>query len=476
MAIEAKRKTKIICTIGPKTASYKQLKALQAAGMDVVRINMSHGDHSAHERVIKAIRTLNREATHTMPILLDTQGPEIRTGQLTKDLDLKAGSEISVTVRGAQDVEETSIQIDYEDFINQVKVGDKITVDSGLINLQVLDKQDRAMRCRVIDGGLLKGKRHVNLPGIRINLPAITEKDRADILFGMKQDVDYIALSFTREADDVQALRKLLGAKANKIKIIAKIEDQEGINNIESIIEAADGIMVARGDLGVEVNFYEVPMMQRHIIQLCAKLGKRVIVATHLLESMIQQPMPTRAEVTDVANAVNEQVDAVMLSGETAVGRYPTKCVKYLDLICKATEKRPGLGFADALQTDDHKQHIAASAVHLADSIAAKGIIVITRRGRMANYVTNCRPEKSPIYAFTNDSRTRRQLALNRNLFAFRSPFSDNPEKTLSTAIARLNKAENFQADDRIVIISDVLEGTGIEAIQIRKIGDFSSR
>ena len=465
------RKTKILCTVGPATESYEMLEKLYAAGMDAVRLNMSHGDHDSHARVIKAIRTLNRKAKHTVPVLLDTQGPEIRTGHLANDLNLEEGSEISIVVRGDNDVEESSIHIDYEDLINQVNVGDKITVDSGLINLQVLEKHDRQMRCRVIDGGFLKGKRHVNLPGVRVNLPAITEKDRHDIAFGIEQEVDFIALSFVREASDVIQLRELLGDKAGKIKIIAKIEDQEGVRNVREIIAEADGIMVARGDLGVEVNFYELPNIQRRIVRECAEAGKRVIVATHLLESMISNPVPTRAEVTDVANAVYEEADAVMLSGETTIGKYPLKCVAYLDKICRSAERQRGLPFTDGLLMENHKQNLAASAVHLAESIAAKGIVVITRRGRMANYVTNCHPFTSIVYAFSNDSRTRRQMALNRGVRAYRSNFSRDPEKTLSMAFSILHSREGLAADDKVVVISDVLEGAGVEAIQVREIG-----
>ena len=464
------RKTKIICTIGPATGSYEMLERLYAAGMNVVRLNMSHGDHESHARVIKAIRTLNRKVRYTVPVMLDTQGPEIRTGHLSAELDLREGQEITIVVRGAEHVEESSIQIDYADIINAVEVGDRITVDNGLINLEVLSKQERVMRCRVVDGGFLKSKRHVNLPGIRVNLPAITEKDRHDIQFGMEQEVDYIALSFVREAKDVRELREFLGEKANKIKIIAKIEDQEGVRNLDEIVHEADGIMVARGDLGVEVNFYELPTIQRRIVRTCAEQGKRVIVATHLLEPMIQNPVPTRAEVTDVANAVYEEADAVMLSGETTIGKYPVKCVEYLDRICRAVEPHRGLRFTEKLVLAEQKQSLAASAVHLAELISARGIVVITRRGRMANYVTNCHPHTSVIYAFTNDSRTRRLLALNRGVCAYRSNFSTDPEKTLASAFAILVQREGFRAGDKVVVISDILEGAGVEAIHVREV------
>ena len=464
-----RRKTKIICTIGPASSSYDMLEKLYGAGMNVVRLNMSHGDHDSHRKVIKAIKTLNRKVNYTIPVLLDTQGPEIRTGHRAVDLNLKQGQEITVVVRGADDVEESSIHIDYEDLIETVKTGDRITVDNGLINLEVLSKEHFMMRCRVVDGGLLKGKRHVNLPGIRVNLPAITEKDRQDILFGMEQEVDYIALSFVRSVDDIHELRELLGERAKKIKIIAKIEDQEGVNNLSAIIAESDGVMVARGDLGVEVPFYELPNIQRRMVRECAEAGKRVIVATHLLESMIENPMPTRAEVTDVANAITEEVDAVMLSGETTIGEYPVKCVETLDKIARSVEPDGGFGFANNLSQDNQKQNIASSAVHLADTMKAKAIVVITRKGRMANYVANCRPRKAIIFGFSNESRTRRQLALCRGVYGHRIHFSHEPEKTLATAFAVLLNREGFSPGDSVVVISDVLAGTGTDAIQVRQ-------
>jgi len=467
------RKTKIICTIGPATESFDMLEKLAKAGMNVARLNMSHGDHASHAAVIKAIQTLNKKLSHPIAVLLDTQGPEIRTGDRAEDLHLKAGDQISIVARGSGDVEASSIQVNYEDLVNDMDIGDIITVDNGLINFQVLSKEHRTMQCEVIDGGLLKSKRHVNLPGIRVNLPAITQKDRRDIEFAMSQEVDFIALSFVRKASDIAELRELLGPKADKIKIIAKLEDQEAITNMVEITAASDGIMVARGDLGAEIRLEVLPRIQRRIIRTCAEMGKRVIVATHMLESMIDNPIPTRAEVTDVANAVYEEADAIMLSGETTIGRYPTKCVEILDRIARSTESSRGLQFSDNLTLENDKQHIARAAVDLAESISAKAIIVPTRRGRMANWVTNCHPQKPIICAFTNDSRTRRQLVLNRNVLSYRIKFSSDPEKTLASAAAIMLLRDEFTPEDRVVVISDALAGAGIEAIQIRMIGDL---
>jgi pyruvate kinase len=464
------QKTRIICTIGPATESYEILQKMYEAGMNIARLNMSHGDHDFHAKVIQHIKTLNKKVKFPIPILLDTQGPSIRTGNLSSELDLRQGAIVSVTTRGPMDVEESSIHIDYEDLLEQVNVGDKITVDNGLINLEVLEKQERVMQCRVVDGGLLKSKRHVNLPGIRVNLPAITQKDTKDILFGLERDVDFIALSFVREAADIQQLKTLMGEKVGRVKIIAKIEDQEGVRNLEEIIKESDGIMVARGDLGVEINIEDLPNVQRTIVQRCAEHGKRVIVATHLLESMIHNPHPTRAEVTDVANAIYEEADAVMLSGETTVGKYPVKCVEYLRKIALKSETIPGLRFAKQLRDTGNKQQLAAAAVQLAEGVNAKGIVVITRRGLMADLVTNCRPFSTNIYAFTNMSQPRRTMMLNRGVFPFKIDFSSDPEKTLQTAFRILKDREGFQVGDKVVIISDVLAQQRVDSIQIRDV------
>jgi len=464
------RKTKIICTIGPATANLEMLGRLYAAGMNVVRLNMSHGDHASHARVIEAIRGLNATVPYPVSILLDTQGPEIRTGNLLHDLQLNEGDIITVNVRSGDNVEETSFQINYEDLLDAVDPGDRITVDNGLINLEVLEKFERSLSCRVVDGGTLKSRRHVNLPGIKVNLPAITKKDERDITFGIEQGVDTIALSFVRDAQDVQQLRALLARhNADDVKIIAKIEDQEGVKNLESIIEAADGVMVARGDLGVEIRMEMLPGVQRGIVRLCAERGRRVIVATHLLESMIVNPIPTRAEVTDVANAVYEEVDAIMLSGETTVGKHPVRCVEFLDRIARATERSVGLRFSECLNVDLPKQHMASSAVQLAEALKVRGIVVITRRGVMANYVANARPRSPLIYAFTGDEYTARQLALNYGTYAHRIELCDDPERMLQEAFALLRTREQFVPGDKVVVLSDMLS-TDADAVLIREV------
>ncbi|MCH8140999.1 MAG: pyruvate kinase [Proteobacteria bacterium] len=465
------RRTKIICTIGPATASYPKLEQLYHAGMNLVRLNMSHADHADAKKIINWIKTLNRKVQYPIPILLDTQGPEIRTGEINEPIDLKPGQIVTVSVRG-DDVETSSIHVNYSELVDVLEIGNRMTVDNGLINFEVLDKKGHQLICKVIDGGTLGSKRHVNLPGVRINLPSITAKDRKDIEFGLEHDVDFIALSFVRSAKDVVELRELLQSKnkASSVQIIAKIEDQEGVHNVHEIVRAADGIMVASGDLGIETDIADLPNIQRRIVHSSAKWGKRSIVATHLLESMIKNPMPTRAEVTDVANAIYEGVDGIMLSGETTIGKYPVRCVEQLDAIAKQTEKWPGLGYEKELIADTDKQHIANNAVALAEDINAAGIVVITRRGITADLVTSARPQTVPIYAFTNSSKTRRRLSLNRAVLSYRMQFSSEPEKTLQRALLILKQREGFGGNAKVVVISDVLAERKTDAIQLRYI------
>ncbi|MEM7080118.1 MAG: pyruvate kinase [Pseudomonadota bacterium] len=464
------RRTKIVCTIGPATTSFPKLKALYEAGMNVVRLNMSHADHATAKKIINWIKTLNRQIPQPVAILLDTQGPEIRTGILDNPMELTKGEEVTLTVRDPEQVETKSIHVNYAELVDVLEVGKIVTVDNGLLNFEVLEKRDKQLRCRVVDGGTLGSRKHVNLPGVRVNLPAITAKDRRDIAFGVENDVDFIALSFVRSADDVQELRDFLGSKQNTIKIIAKIEDQEGVTNVHEIVKLSDGVMVARGDLGIETDIADLPNVQRRIVHSSAKWGRRCIVATHLLESMIDNPIPTRAEVTDVANAIYEGVDAVMLSGETSIGKYPERCVEQLAAIAQRSERFPGLGYENDLVVEDDKQHVARHAVALAESLDADGIVVITRRGITADYVTNARPASVPIYAFTNHSQTRRRLTLNRAVLAHRTAFSSDPEKTLQRAFDVLRKREGLPQGAKLVVISDVLADQKSDAIQIRRL------
>ncbi|MED5434455.1 MAG: pyruvate kinase, partial [SAR324 cluster bacterium] len=309
--------TKIICTIGPASDSPDILAELAAEGMNVARLNFSHGTHKSHLQIIEKIRELNKHRQFPIAILLDTQGPEIRTGD--REMKLIPGECVSVNTPPNEE-REGSLYVNYPHLLDDLEIGNRISIDGGLMCLEVLGKSEKGLECEVIHGGLVEGHRHVNLPGTIVKLPGITETDKQDILFGIEQNVDIIALSFVRNAETIREVRDLLGENAEHIKLIAKIENQEGVDRLKEIVKEADGVMVARGDLGIEVEMEEVPQIQRRIAFLCAKYGKRLIVATQMLESMIENPVPTRAEVTDVANAVFEQTDAIMLSGETSVG------------------------------------------------------------------------------------------------------------------------------------------------------------
>lgn len=463
------RHTKIICTIGPATDSSRMIQRLAQAGMNVARLNMSHGTHKSALMIVRRIQSLNRKLNHPVSILLDTMGPEIRTGELKTNIDLKVGEIFSFTVLTNENPEEKSVHVNYQDMVKDLKVGNRVTVDNGLINLEVLDISEGRLRCKVLDGGTLGSRKHINLPGVRVNLPSITEKDRKDIEFAVEHDIDFIALSFVRSPQDVLEAREIIQSKGGHARLIAKIENQEGVDNFDQILEVADGIMVARGDLGVEVPIEELPRIQREIVRKCALVGKPVIVATHLLESMIDSPTPTRAEVTDVANAVYEQADAIMLSGETATGKYPERCVQMLDRIARRVEKEPGHAYHVERQPMSIREELARSACRLADSLDSPAIVVMTRRGMLGQMVASYRPKKAIIYAFTNMSTTRRKLWLTRSVVPFKMDFSSDPEKTIRAAFERLRQRNRVLPGDPIVVVTDVAAGgENVSSIQIR--------
>src|SRR3984957_6231739 len=378
------RKTKIIATLGPATDSPEMLGRLIDAGLNIFRLNMSHAPHDWTRRVFKDIRAAATERQRTIGILMDTQGPAIRTGDLPVPLHLKPGEKFTFTVRGEKSEEVNSVDVNYAEFIDYIHVGDTVLVDNGAIQMKVLEKHGNKVDCQVLTDGKLGSRRHINLPGVKVSLPALTEKDVADVKLGLELRVDYIALSFVRAARDVRELKKLVSVdKKWRPLIVAKIEDQQAVKNIEAIVHDADAIMIARGDLGIEVPFEELPIIQRKVVKLCLRVGRPVIVATHMLESMIQSPMPTRAEVTDVANAVFEQADAIMLSGETTVGKYPLKCIEVFDRIGQRIEHSGGANYWEHAELTDPREKIAKSAVVMANELRAQAIVTLIRRGSM---------------------------------------------------------------------------------------------
>ncbi len=470
MPIIMTTKTKIIATIGPKTSKYNDLKNLHLAGMNVARINMSHASHEDASSIIKSINKLNTKQSDIfgpIGILLDTQGPEIRTGINKSDIDLKTGDIVNLTIRDDIDVETSSIKINYKGLIKSVDKGSKISIDNGLLNFKVLAKDNENLQCRVLDGGTLGSKRHVNLPGVRVDLPSITKKDRKDINFGIKQNVSFIALSFVRSAKDISTLRSILKRKKSSIKIIAKIENQEGLDNIHEITKAADIVMVARGDLGIETDLADLPNIQRRIMYASAKWGRRSIVATHLLESMIKNPTPTRAEVTDVANAIYEGADAIMLSGETSIGKYPIQCIKMLKKIAIKTEHFRTLGYEKFLQDNSDWQNIALGARDLAERIDADAIVIITRSGQTANVVSNTKPFRMPIYAFTNNRNTFYHLSLIGGMQANYVDSISSKTKTISKIKSILNLKNKPKKSLKFVLIAGVYSASHTDSIQI---------
>ena len=463
------RKTKIICTLGPATESEETIARMIEAGTDVFRLNMSHAKHPWVRDVVSRIRRVSATVSRPVAILFDTQGPAIRTGDLKTDLKLKSGDIVEFTVRGAKNEEKYSVDVNYAGFVNDISVGDTVLVDNGMIRMEVLEKKRNRVRCRVLTPGKLGSRRHINLPGVRVNLPPLTEKDLADVALGAELGVDFVALSFVREASDVDELRRLLKEKGSRACIVAKIEDQSAVRSIEEIICAADAIMVARGDLGIECPMEELPIIQRRIVKMSIRLGKPVIVATHMLESMISNPLPTRAEITDVANAVFEQADAIMLSGETSVGRYPVECVQVLHRVAMRIERSGGAGYAKDAVLEDNRQKTVASAVVLANSLKRAKIIVFTRHGMMGKNVSNLRPEHAPVFAFTPAEQVRRQLAICWGVYSVRIDFTKDPNATIEAAEAYLHDKKLAAPGDQLVIISDIVaEGSRFDCVQLR--------
>ena len=438
--------------------------------MNVARLNMSHSNHKNAKKIIDRIKKLNQSIETPVGILLDTQGPEIRTGDTSQVVNLEPGQLVSFTIRDEVDVETTSIRVHYDELIQSVNVGTLISLDNGLLNFKVLKKSKNELECKVLDGGKLGSKRHVNLPGIRINLPSVTEKDKRDIAFGLKEDVDFIALSFVRNASDIDDLKEILKNKTKTVKIISKIEDREGLSNIEEICEVSDSVMVARGDLGIETDLANLPNIQRKIMSNCAKYGVRSIVATHLLESMIDNPTPTRAEVTDVANAIYEGADAVMLSGETTIGKYPIESVKFISRIAKQTEKYRTLGYESKLISKTDWQHLGVAAKDIAESIKADGIIAITRSGQTAEIVANAKPFMIPIFAFSNNKKTIKQLSLTGSVHAYKSSMHSDHEKNLQSIMKILKKELSPTRELKFVVISGILSENSADAIEVRSL------
>ena len=468
------RRTKIIATLGPATESEEMLVKLITAGVDVVRLNMAHAKHDWTRMIIRRIRAASVTAGREVAIMMDIKGPEIRTGDLEVPIELKPGEIFDFTVKPgghAGGAEIRSVDVNYRDLVNDIKVGDTVLVDSGLIRLEVLSKDHAHIRCRVLTPGSLTSRRHINLPGVKVNLPSFTQKDRADTLVGIAEGVDFIALSFVREAHDIDLLRLFLKENKSRARIVAKIEDQSAIDNLDDIIRATDVLMVARGDLGIEVPLRELPVIQRRAVRTCLAIGRPVIIATHMLESMISQPMPSRAEITDVANAVYEQADCVMLSGETTVGKYPLECVQILDSIARRIEEELAMDFPEPAVFIQERMKVFRAAVVLANEFPRSLILVFTRHGTNAAGLSAHRPPRAPILAVTDSLETLRHLKMVRSVEPFLLQDFTDPESTIERATASLLKLGRITPGDKLVIVSDVqAKDRRIDSIQLRTV------
>jgi pyruvate kinase len=451
------RKTKIICTLGPATESEEVIGRLIDAGTNVFRLNMSHAPHDWAREMATRVRRQAAARNAFIAVLFDLQGPSIRTGDLPEPFQLKVGDRVEFRERNAAPQTELSTTVNYDGLMKDVSEGNRLVVDNGTLLMKILTVRDDRLLCEVLTAGVLGSRRHINLPGVRLNLPALTEKDHADLSVAVECEADYIAGSFVRDAAHVLELRQAIASLEGTAQVVAKIEDQEAISNIDDIIRGSDVIMIARGDLGIEVEYEELPILQRRIVKRCHQLGRRVIVATQLLESMISNPTPTRAEVTDVANAAYEEADALMLSGETSVGRYPERCVEVLVRIAMRLERSGGLGYGDGGILRDERAKTARAAVTLADSLPDARLVVFTRRGVLANTTAMLRPRTGGFFAFTPTERVCRQMALTRGVRAFRMPFASNIEETIKRAIELLRAEDLVKPGTPIVIVSDIL-------------------
>ncbi|NEW07763.1 pyruvate kinase [Paenibacillus sp. SYP-B3998] len=476
------RKTKIVCTIGPASESQENLKKLLEAGMNVARLNFSHGDFEEHGARIRNLRAACQETGKTAAILLDTKGPEIRTGKLKEEpIELVQDKHIILTTEEILGDAER-ISVTYENLPRDVEVGSTILIDDGLIGLTVVDIRGTEIECRIVNGGTIKSKKGVNVPGVKISLPGITEKDANDIVFGIEQGVDFIAASFVRKASDVMEIRELLERhNANHIQIISKIENQEGVDNLDEILEVSDGLMVARGDLGVEIPAEDVPVVQKQMIKKCNIVGKPVITATMMLDSMQRNPRPTRAEASDVANAVFDGTDAVMLSGETAAGKYPVESVQTMARIAERAEaaleyKEIFLRQAQAQQvtvTEAISQAVANSALEL----GAKAILTATESGYTARMVSKYRP-KAPIIAVTPNDQVIRRLSLVWGVIPVKGTEAKTTDELFNLAVDSSIKSGLVSLGDIVVITAGVPVGRSgtTNLIKVHHVGEMIAK
>jgi pyruvate kinase len=474
-------RTKIVCTIGPASESIPMLIKMVRSGMNVARLNFSHGTHGEHASRLKAIREAAGKTGKNVSIMLDTKGPEIRLGYLEKDrVTLEAGKRVTLTVKDIRGNEQV-LPVTYPGLPRDVFPGDRILIADGLIELRVLDKTRKNVECEIVNGGEITSQKGINLPGIVVNIPAITDRDVDDILFGIKNDMDFIAASFIRKANDVLAIRQIIEESGADLDIIAKIENREGLNNIDEIINVADGIMVARGDLGVEIPVEEVPLVQKDIITKCNMLGKPVIIATQMLESMIQNPRPTRAEASDVANAIFDGTDAIMLSGETAIGKYPVLAVQTMARIAEMAES--SVKYEEMLSRKNRAvsstvtDAISHATCSISEGLGAAAIITSTESGYTSKMVSKYRP-RSPVVAITPVEKVLKKMLLVWGVQPILVERTTDTDSMIATAIESSLNAGLINPGDLVVITAGVpvgVRGT-TNMIKVHTVGDILAR
>jgi pyruvate kinase len=451
-------KTKIVATVGPASNSKDMLRSLIKEGVDVFRLNFSHGSHEDHLKVITAVRELNKELGSRVSLLQDLQGPKIRIQEMQPDIVIERGDKLTITTKqllGNKDIVSTS----YISLPKDVKPGDMILIDDGKIELKVLEVKSDEVTSEVIYGGPLKSRKGINLPFSKVSAPSLTEKDLRDLEFGIKNDIDWIALSFVRKASDIEELRKIINSHKANSRIVAKIEKPEALSNIDDIIAATDAIMVARGDLGVEIWLEEVPMVQKMLVEKCNSLGKPVIVATQMMESMIENPRPTRAETNDVANAVMDGADAVMLSAETAAGKYPIEVIRSMVRTIASVEKNPKMYFRFREVNKNSPTHIhdnfVLAACKLAKDIGAKAIVGMTQSGYTAFQSAAYRPNAN-IFVFTSNQSLLTKINLVWGAQAYYYDKINSTDETMDDVEATLKKDGHVTSGDIIVILASM--------------------
>ncbi|UPA30686.1 pyruvate kinase [Terrisporobacter glycolicus] len=454
--LKSAKKTKIVCTLGPASQSEETLTKLMENGLNVCRFNFSHGCHQEHKERMDAVKKVREKLNKPVAILLDTKGPEIRTGNFADpEVFLEEGSKFTITMADVMGTKEICT-VSYKGLADDVVKGDLILIDDGLVGLRVEEVVGEEIHCIVENSGIVKNHKGVNVPGVKINLPALTPKDISDIEFGITQGIDFIAASFVRKASDVLAIREVLeNNDATYIQIISKIENQEGVDNLDEILQVSDGLMVARGDLGVEIPTEEMPIVQKEMIKKCNELGKPVITATQMLDSMIRNPRPTRAEVTDVANAIYDGTDAIMLSGETAAGKYPVEAVKTMATIAKRIEETldyDNILRSKGLNNTNVTDAISYATCTTAKSLTASGIVTSTSSGHTARMVSKFRPN-TPIIAATPNERTSRQLSLSWGVYTVNCQQAGNTDDLIDNSI-EASKNEGFIHDGELVVIT----------------------